>query len=184
MKVLSLISKAFEERRYSHSYVKMMHESLNDCSKRTRTDAIYHTPLVIEQWKSQKNQKVEGDEYEQYHKGQECHHQLIVHIQGDQISPSTSQKCDYFSRYAYIAWPLITKSLSTTIKTTTTSKWTTSSKITVETTTSVTSKDHNRLLNRWCKWHNSSRNTRTSGENDSLNENNIFSQYLTPHLGS
>ena len=57
MRLLSVISKAFEERRYRHSYLKRMYESLNDYSERTRTDAVYHTPPVIEQqWESQKNQ--------------------------------------------------------------------------------------------------------------------------------
>ena len=39
------------------SYLKMMHESLNDYSERTRTDAVYYTPVKEQQWGSQKNQR-------------------------------------------------------------------------------------------------------------------------------
>jgi len=72
MRLLSLKFKAFEERRYRHSYLKRTHESLNDCSQRTQTDAVYHThPVIEQQLKSQKNQseQLKEHEYEEYHQG-------------------------------------------------------------------------------------------------------------------
>ena len=46
MRLLSLISIAFEERQYSRAYLKQMHESLNDRFERTLVVEVDHTPLV------------------------------------------------------------------------------------------------------------------------------------------
>jgi len=72
--------------------MKRMHESLNDCSERTRANTVYHTSPVIEQWEGQKNQSEELKEFEhgQYHQRQEYQHQSVVPILGDQTSPKTS----------------------------------------------------------------------------------------------
>jgi len=114
MKLLSLICKAIEERRYRHSYLKMIHESLNDCSertRRTRTDAVYHTSHVTkQQWERQKNDSegMEEHEYEHYHHRQKCQHQPVVPIPGDQTSLSISQISDFPPAVLTLPGPLST----------------------------------------------------------------------------
>ena len=52
-----------------HSYVIKMHESLNDCFERSRTDIVYHTLAIELQWEIQlyQNESLRGHEHIQYH---------------------------------------------------------------------------------------------------------------------
>jgi len=151
MRLLSLISR-FEDRQYRCVYLKQIHESLKDCSERTLVVEVYHTlPTTTQLWKSPDEQM---RRHKEYHTGQEDQTQIVVPTQVDQISPSTFQRCDYYVHNTYIVGDFLWGTLSASIRSTFTSNGSTftsngstssSSKITV--TTSVTPRNHGRLLN-------------------------------------
>ena len=53
MRLLSLISRVFDERQYRRAYLKQMNELLKDCSENTLAGGVYHTPAIVQPWKSQ-----------------------------------------------------------------------------------------------------------------------------------
>jgi len=60
MMLLSLIFRAFEGKQYRSAYMKQMHASLKDCSERTLTFKVYHTPpAIVQLWKSQMSRRGE-----------------------------------------------------------------------------------------------------------------------------
>ena len=70
MKLLSLISRAFEERQYRRACLKLMHESLKDCSERILASVVYHTsPATVQPWKNQDERMKKR--HEEYYTGQE-----------------------------------------------------------------------------------------------------------------
>ena len=115
---------------------------------------------------------------------QKNHIQIAMPTQVDQISPSTSRRS--VSTMPALPVSFLRGTLSAYIRSTSTSnKFTfSSSKIAATTTTSVTSRNHGRLLNEWCRENISSKDTRITLKKVAVNVKILSSQNLTPHLGS
>jgi len=123
MRLQYLISRVFEERQYKCSCLKQMHESLKDCSERTLAVEVDYIPHVsVQQWKIQEEWRKWTNSPEEWYAEQKNQTQIAVPTQVDQISPSTSRKCDYCVHNACIAGSFLRGILSASIRAMTTSK--------------------------------------------------------------
>ena len=95
MRLHSLIFRVFEERQYMCAYLKQMHELLKDCSGRTLAVEVDHTPVLVQPWKIQEESRKCTNSPEECYTEQRIQTQKAVSTQVDQISPSTSRRCDY-----------------------------------------------------------------------------------------
>ena len=87
-----------------------MHELLQDCSERTLAVEVDHTPPVsVQPWKIHEEWRKWTNSLEECYAEQRSQTQKAMPTQVDQISPSTSRRCDYYVHSACITGVLSLK---------------------------------------------------------------------------